>query len=105
MRPELRRHSRGRRSRSTERLTLLVDTPRSHKGSPRGAARWSHLVSDTSLAELHAFAAQLGLHPTWFQPYGRLPHYDITEAKWRKARQLGAQLVSYGEIARRGVRS
>lgn len=36
---------------------------------------WAHLVSDTSIDELQAFAARLGLPPSAFQG----DHYDITD--------------------------
>lgn len=53
--------------------------------------RWSevcHLVADT-VAELHQFAAYLGLQRSWFQS-GRVPHYDLTKNKRKKAIKLGA---------------
>jgi hypothetical protein len=36
---------------------------------------WAHLVSDTSLDELHAFARRLGLPERAFQG----DHYDVTD--------------------------
>lgn len=36
---------------------------------------WAHLVSDTSLEELHAFARRLGLPERAFQG----DHYDVTD--------------------------
>jgi len=52
--------------------------------------RWCHMVSDTSLEELHAFAKKLGLKREWFQDK-KVPHYDITENKRRQAIALGAR--------------
>jgi len=40
-----------------------------------------HLISDTSLDELHAFAKFMGLKRVWFQSNSRHPHYDLTT--WR----------------------
>ena len=64
---------------------------------PNAAWRWpksAHLFADT-LAELHAFAARIGLRRAWFQvpspDYHRLPHYDLTAAK-------RAQAVAHGAI-------
>lgn len=47
-----------------------------------------HLIGDTA-AELHAFAASLGLKRAWFQN-SNLPHYDLTSNKRRQAVKLGA---------------
>ena len=52
-----------------------------------------HMMSDTSLDELHAFATRLGLRRSWFQN-GSAPHYDICKTKRRLAVQLGAIEVS-----------
>ncbi len=66
-----------------------------------------HLVSDRCVAELHRFAAAIGLKGIWFQgaPNHRMPHYDMT-ALWRKslAQRSGARLVTTREIVRRAVR-
>ena len=42
-----------------------------------------HLISDTSQAELHAFAFGLRLRRCWYQDK-RLPHYDLTTSKMRQ---------------------
>lgn len=47
-----------------------------------------HLIGDT-VAELHAFAASLGLKRSWFQNKA-IPHYDLTINKRRSAVRLGA---------------
>jgi len=47
-----------------------------------------HLVADT-VAELHSFAACLGLKRSWFQDK-RIPHYDLTRNKRKQAVKLGA---------------
>jgi hypothetical protein len=59
--------------------------------------RWAHLVSDTSYAELHAFAAELGLRRAWFQG----DHYDLPEETRAQAVALGAQPVEAAELVRR----
>jgi hypothetical protein len=67
-------------------------------------SRWSHLFADTQ-AELHAFAAKLGLRRSYFQP-GRPRgdgspsphwHYDLTAGKRQQAIRLGAQPVTSRE--------
>ena len=55
---------------------------------------WCHLVSDTSLAELHAFASLLGIPERGFQG----DHYDIPHDLRAQAIAQGAQEVSSREI-------
>jgi len=65
--------------------------------------RCGHLVSDTSLEELHAFAESLGLRREWFQEKS-IPHYDLTGKVYELALRRGATLVSSREIVLRAVR-
>ena len=74
-------------------MTILVDRPIWHF---RGE-RWSHLVSDASLDELHEFAALLGVPRRAFQG----DHYDIPERLLDDALALGAELVDPRIIVRR----
>ena len=76
---------------------ILVDRLRSY---PSGY--WCHMVSDSSLEELHNFAERLGLHREKFQEHGRLPHYDLRPVVREKAMSLGAEAVSSKELFRRG---
>lgn len=72
-------------------------------------SRWFHLISDQiDPAELHAFAARLGLHRSYFQLGKTLggseldpghDHYDVTVGKRKQALGLGAQAVSWHELA------
>jgi Protein of unknown function (DUF4031) len=64
---------------------ILVDEPR----WPARGRFWSHLVSDLSYAELHAFAEMLGAPRRAFDR----DHYDIPEIRFRAALWLGATLV------------
>ena len=74
-------------------MTILVDRPIWHF---RGE-RWSHLVSDTSLEELHDFAASIGVPRRAFQG----DHYDIPEYLLDAAIDAGAELVDPRVIVRR----
>ncbi len=58
---------------------------------------WSHLVSDVSYAELHAFAELLGIPRRGFER----DHYDIPAERVPHAVWLGAQPVSSREIVTR----
>jgi hypothetical protein len=57
---------------------------------------WSHLISDVSHAELHAFAEALGVPRRAFER----DHYDLLEDRFRVAVWLGATVVSSREIVR-----
>jgi hypothetical protein len=75
-------------------VTLLIDTPVWHW---RGRT-WSHLVSDVSYDELHAFvAAELGIPRRAFQG----DHYDIPEELYDVAVRAGAQAVGARELLSR----
>lgn len=62
---------------------------------------WSHLVSDESFEELHAFAQQVGLPPRAFHR----DHYDLPSELRGDALALGATEVSSRELVRRLVAS
>lgn len=74
-------------------MTILIDRPRflAH------GRRWSHLVSDESIDELHAFAAALGVPRRGFEG----DHYDLPEEYFDAAGAAGAEMVSSGELIRR----
>ena len=74
-------------------MTILVDECRwAHKDHV-----WCHMVSDTSLQELHEFAEQLGIPPRAFHG----DHYDLPQYVRDKATVLGAVEVSSKELVRR----
>lgn len=62
-----------------------------------------HLVSDTSLRELHAFAQNIGVRRRWFQDH-RIPHYDLWGSKRRRAILARVQRLSTRELIRRATR-
>lgn len=64
---------------------------------PHRGRRWAHLVSDSSHAELHAFAERLGLRRAWFQG----DHYDVPAEIRDRAIALGAEPVSAAELVLR----
>ena len=65
--------------------------------------RCGHLVSDSSIEELHAFAERLGLRREWLQRRS-IPHYDLTGERYELALAIGAELISSRELVRRAVR-
>lgn len=76
----------------------------------RNGDRWCHMTADTE-AELHAFAARLGLKRSWYQVgAGRkvwhwyLSHYDLVPSKRALAVRHGAQEVLLEDMARRFAR-
>jgi hypothetical protein len=72
---------------------ILIDPPT----VPAHGRLWSHLVSDSSLAELHAFARALGVPERGFER----DHYDVPERLYAAALAAGAQAVSSRELVRR----
>jgi hypothetical protein len=74
-------------------VTVLVDPPL----WPRHGRYWSHLVSDASLAELHAFAERAGLPRRAFD----LDHYDVPDDMHAELVALGAEPVPAGELIHR----
>jgi hypothetical protein len=76
---------------------LFVDQPR----WPAHGRLWAHLISDVSLAELHAFAEMLGVPKRGFER----DHYDIPDELVPVAVWMGAQLVPSRVIVRRLVGS
>ena len=74
-------------------MTVLLDPPL----WPRHGRVWGHLVSDTSLAELHALAEQAGIPRRGFDR----DHYDVPAEAYADLVRLGAQLVDSRELVRR----
>jgi hypothetical protein len=74
-------------------VTLLIDPPNS-----AGHGRlWSHLASDESFEELHAFAATLGIPRRGFDR----DHYDIPAERYGSVVAAGAVPVSSRELVAR----
>jgi hypothetical protein len=81
-------------ARQTGIVSVLIDSP---VWLWRGR-RWSHLISDVSYEELHAFvAAELGIPRRAFQG----DHYDIPEDLYHVAVAAGAQPVGARELLSR----
>jgi hypothetical protein len=75
-------------------VAVLIDSP----VWPWRGRRWSHLVSDESYDELHAFVAtELGIPRRAFQG----DHYDIPEDLYDVAVAAGAQPVGARELLAR----
>ena len=76
---------------------ILIDPP-----NAAGHGRlWSHLVSDESYDELHAFARTLGIPQRGFDR----DHYDVPAERYADVVAAGATPVSSREIVRRLVAS
>ncbi|MBD7979918.1 DUF4031 domain-containing protein [Oerskovia merdavium] len=71
-------------------MALLIDPPT----WPAHGTLWSHLVSDSSLDELHAFAERLGLGRRAFD----LDHYDVPAERHADCVAAGAHGVSGREL-------
>ncbi|MBC9716530.1 DUF4031 domain-containing protein [Streptomyces sp. TRM66268-LWL] len=73
-------------------MTVYIDPPT----WPGHGRMWSHLVSDSSYEELHAFAARIGCPARAFER----DHYDIPESRYADAVRAGAVEVSSREVVR-----
>jgi hypothetical protein len=74
-------------------MVVLIDPP----AWPAHGRLWSHLVSDSSLAQLHAFARGLAVPARGFDG----DHYDVPEGRYASIVAAGAQPVSGRELLRR----
>ena len=72
---------------------ILVDPPT----TPGHGRLWSHLASDASFDELHAFAARLGVPTRGFDR----DHYDVPAEWYAAAVAAGAVPVSSRELVAR----
>jgi hypothetical protein len=72
---------------------ILIDEP----VWPAHGTVWSHLVSDSSLDELHAFAREAGIPERGFDN----DHYDVPERRYDELVELGAVPVNGRELLRR----
>ena len=74
-------------------MTVLIDPPEAH-----GHGRlWSHVASDLSFDELHAFASGLGIPERGFDR----DHYDLPSEWYERALAAGAVAVSSRELISR----
>lgn len=73
-------------------MAILIDPPRPEAHG----RRWSHLVSDTSLDELHRFARSVGIPPRAFEG----DHYDIPEERYDGVVAAGARPTPARELLR-----
>lgn len=74
-------------------MTVLID----QAIWPAHGTVWAHIVSDTSLEELHAFAASAGIPRRGFDH----DHYDVPAEKWEELVALGAEPVGVREFVSR----
>ncbi|MFT4221091.1 MAG: DUF4031 domain-containing protein [Microbacterium sp.] len=78
-------------------MAILVDEPM----WPAHGRWWAHLVSDTDLDELHAFAAANGIPPRGFD----LDHYDVPDESVDRLVAAGAERVDGHTLVRRLIAS
>lgn len=78
-------------------MAILIDDPR----WPAHGRLWAHLISDSDLAELHAFAAANGIPRRGFD----LDHYDVPDEAFARLVAAGAEHVTGHELVRRLIAS
>ena len=74
-------------------MTVLIDPP----NAPGHGRLWSHLASDTSYDELHAFARTVGIPERGFDR----DHYDVPAEWYDQMLEAGAEPVTSRELVRR----
>ena len=74
-------------------MTIWIDQPI----WPRHGTVFAHLISDTSLDELHAFAHRVGLHPRSFEG----DHYDVPQERYALVVSAGATSTTGADVVRR----
>jgi len=74
-------------------MAVLIDSP----AWPAHGTLWSHLVSDSSLEELHTFAAAHGISRRAFDR----DHYDVPESSFDALVADGAEPVGMRELVER----
>ena len=72
---------------------ILIDQPR----WPAHGTLWSHLVSDSSVDELHAFAERMAIPRRGFD----LDHYDVPQARYAELVAAGAEPVTMRQLVER----
>lgn len=78
-------------------MAILVDDPL----WPAHQRMWAHLISDSSLEELHAFARRAGIPERGFDH----DHYDVPAERIGALVAMGAEHVSPKELVRRLIAS
>lgn len=82
-------------------MSVLIDAPR----WPARGRLWSHVVSDTTLDELHTFARAVGIPQRAFDR----DHYDVPGDRYHDLVAAGAEAVDSRELLARlknaGLRS
>ena len=74
-------------------MAVLIDPPL----WPKHGTVWSHLVSDSSIEELTAFAERAGIPRRGFD----LDHYDVPAERYDELVAAGAEPVPPRELVRR----
>lgn len=74
-------------------MAVLIDPPL----WPKHGTVWSHLVSDTSIEELVAFAERNGIPARGFD----LDHYDVPAERYDELVAAGAEPVPARELVKR----
>ncbi|MEU7278939.1 DUF4031 domain-containing protein [Streptomyces sp. NPDC045431] len=73
-------------------MTVYIDPPT----WPGHGRMWSHMISDVSFDELHAFAEKIGAPRRAFDR----DHYDVPSVRYADAVAAGAVEVSSREVVR-----
>jgi len=74
-------------------MAIFVDPPQ----WPWHGRLWCHLISDTSIEELHGFARRAGLR---YLSFG-FDHYDVPDELFEHVQELGAEVIDPRDVVRK----
>lgn len=73
---------------------IYIDHLRFYKGK----GYFAHMMSDSSLDELHYFAKNIALNRCWFENNPKHYHYDVPAKYYRAALEKGAYVVTSKQL-------
>jgi hypothetical protein len=83
-------------------MTIYFDKAKWTKPSTLNPkTKYSHMISDNSIDDLHKFALSIGVKRHFFHGTARIPHYDISGDQIERAKAAGAIEIRSQELVKR----
>lgn len=83
-------------------MTIYIDEATWVTKAKNPRKQYAHMISDTSLEELHSFAVQMGIKRHFFHQSRSCKHYDISGEQIQKVKDAGAIEVPTRDILKFG---